>query len=173
MKQHHNTAIIIIAILAFCSVLANCEDNLFKSEENNEYFIQPAQKYTWQEAFDECDTKDMDLLIIDSEAKAIEIKVLLKKIFTSKPIPRFYLAANDLEKVNEFHWITKKERKPVIYTNWEPNEPNKYQKLNERCIHIGFHGTDQWNDITCSRKYGFICQERTDLKSLLNKMDRA
>lgn len=65
-----------------------------------------------------------------------------------------------MDKAGEFKWITRTESIPFTYTNWEPTEPNNYKNLNERCVQIGFHGTDQWNDIRCNSKCGFICQER-------------
>ncbi|XP_065365866.1 lectin subunit alpha-like [Calliphora vicina] len=163
--------LVLIAILACCP-LGNCAGE-FISAKNNTYIIQPARKFTWDEASKECDNQNMDLLTIENETKAEEIKELLKKVFAGKPIPRFYLGANDKEKFREFYWITSKGRELFTYTNWDRTEPNNYQKLNERCVHIGFYGTEFWNDINCSRKYGFICQERLDFNSLLRSISRA
>ncbi|KAI8116796.1 Lectin subunit alpha [Lucilia cuprina] len=134
----------ILLLLAFtaCSVFAQNPERLFKSSKNNEFFIMPAKKYTWQEALKECESRDMDLLTIETEDKAKEIKELLQKVFSGKPIPRFYRCST----VNG----------PFTYTNWEQSEPNNYQNQNERCVNIGFHGNDQWNDVNCDRKYGML-----------------
>ena len=94
-------------------------------------------------------------------------------LFLDKRIPRFHIGANDLNEFRKFSWITSEGRIPFTYTNWEKTEPNNYQKLNERCVQMGFHGTLQWNDINCSRKYGFICQERMNLSRLVNQVPMA
>ncbi|XP_037809015.1 lectin subunit alpha-like [Lucilia sericata] len=173
MKQPINLVLIVI-IAYFCSLAYSADDKLlFKSEEKNEYYIQPAQKFTWAQALNECDSRTMDLLTIEDAKKAEEIEKLLKKVFSKKTIPRFYLGAHDQEEFRKFNWITKEAIKPFSYTNWESSEPNNYKNLNERCVHLGFHGSLQWNDINCERKYGFICQERTDFASLLEVIERA
>ncbi|KAI8116776.1 Lectin subunit alpha [Lucilia cuprina] len=174
MKQPINLVLIVI-LAYFCSLAysAAAAKLLFKSDEKNEYYIQPAQKFTWAQALQECDKQTMDLLTIEDAKKALEIENLLKKVFSKKPIPRFYLGAHDQEEFRTFNWITKDATKPFTYTNWESTEPNNYKKLNERCVHLGFHGSLQWNDINCERKYGFICQERTDFESLLEVIERA
>ena len=99
--------------------------------------------------------------------------LLLFFLFLDKRIPRFYIGANDLKEFRKFSWITSEGRKPFTFTNWEKKEPNNYQKLNERCVQMGFHGTLQWNDINCSRKCGFICQERMNLSRLINQVPMA
>ncbi|KNC26531.1 hypothetical protein FF38_04167 [Lucilia cuprina] len=168
--QNQNERCVNIGFHAYSAAAAKL---LFKSDEKNEYYIQPAQKFTWAQALQECDKQTMDLLTIEDAKKALEIENLLKKVFSKKPIPRFYLGAHDQEEFRTFNWITKDATKPFTYTNWESTEPNNYKKLNERCVHLGFHGSLQWNDINCERKYGFICQERTDFESLLEVIERA
>ncbi|XP_065365867.1 lectin subunit alpha-like [Calliphora vicina] len=159
MKQQ----LLLITILAWWGgAIVNGEEDhrIFKSAENNQYFIMPMKKFTWQESLKECESRNMDLLTIESEEKALEINKLLERVFSGKRIPGFYLGANDLDKFRHFNWISSKARGPFTYTNWERNEPNNYKNKNERCVQIGFHGNDQWNDANCNRKYGFICQER-------------
>ena len=78
-----------------------------------------------------------------------------------------------MDQFRKFSWITSEGPKAFTFTNWEKTEPNNYKKLNERCVHIGFHATLEWNDINCSRKYGFICQERINFKELVNQVPMA
>ncbi|XP_065362832.1 lectin subunit alpha-like [Calliphora vicina] len=156
MKQQ----LLIITILASCA-LVNCNEyRIFKSAEDNQYFILPDQNFTWQESLEECESRNMELLTIESKEKALEIRKLLERVFSGQPLPRFYLGANDFDKFRQFTWISTQISGPFTYTNWEKSEPNNYKKENERCVHIGYHGTDEWNDINCKVKNGFICQEK-------------
>lgn len=48
--------------------------------------------------------------------------------------------------------------KLATYTNWAPNEPNNFDKL-EKCIHIYDTSISlQWNDLGCSDEMHFICE---------------
>lgn len=87
------------------------------------------------------------------------------------PIPRLYIGAKDTEGIREFIWVKKEEI--LTYTNWEATEPNNFQGLDERCVHIGFHGDAKWNDVNCSRKYGFICEKTLAFEDLVELIPKA
>ncbi|XP_005186728.1 lectin subunit alpha [Musca domestica] len=168
MKASSCLAYLILNALLWHGAVAEEEDsetNVYKTG-TYKYFIEPKNQYTWQQALDECKKKKMSLVTIDSEEKANDVKTVLNEafLFLKKPIPRLYIGANDLDEFREFIWISKGD--VFRYTNWEKGEPNNYKKLNERCVHIGFHGDEKWNDINCSRKYGFICEQVLGVEEL-------
>ncbi|XP_073829636.1 lectin subunit alpha-like [Musca autumnalis] len=148
------------------------ETNVYKTS-TYKYYIEPKNKYTWSQALEECKNRKMNLVTIDSKEKADDVNVVLNEafLFQKKPIPRLYIGANDLDEFREFIWIAKGEI--FSYTNWEKGEPNNYQELNERCVHIGFHGDEKWNDINCDRKYGFICEHALGVEELSDSVVKA
>ncbi|XP_061387554.1 lectin subunit alpha-like [Musca vetustissima] len=152
--------------------LQDDETNIYKTSKYK-YFIEPRQKFTWSQALEECKKKKMNLATIDSKERADDLKIVLNEAFgyEKKRIPRLYIGANDLDEFREFVWIAKGDI--FSYTNWEKGEPNNYKKLNERCVHIGFHGDDKWNDINCNRKYGFICDLVLGVEDLSNLVVKA
>ncbi|KAK0423505.1 hypothetical protein QR680_008178 [Steinernema hermaphroditum] len=48
---------------------------------------------------------------------------------------------------NQFRW---KDGCPFSYTNWLPNEPNKYTGQDEHCVEIPHLDKGQWNDNLCN-----------------------
>ncbi|XP_075158349.1 salivary C-type lectin 2-like [Haematobia irritans] len=154
-------AIVVVSIFLCNSAIATDDDdndpNIFKTE-NFKYFLETKQEYSWSEAVAECENMKMTLVSIDTKVKAEDVQIILNEAFLNdkKKIPPLYIGANDLVEFREFVWISKGDT--FTYANWENSEPNNYQQLNERCVHIGFHGNEKWNDINCSRKYGFICE---------------
>ncbi|XP_013098457.1 lectin subunit alpha-like [Stomoxys calcitrans] len=162
MKGSTVLGIVVISVLLWNFALAADDDdkdpNIFTTE-NFKYFIETKQKYNWSEAATECENKKMNLVSIDTKAKSDDVKIILNEAFLNnkKRIPSMFIGANDLVEFRDFIWLPKGD--VFTYTNWEKNEPNNYRKLNERCVHLGYHGDEKWNDINCARKLGFICEQ--------------
>ncbi|XP_075158351.1 C-type lectin mosGCTL-1-like [Haematobia irritans] len=158
MKGLQPLSVLLISALLWNFSQAALIDPKIFTTENFKYFIESKKKFTWSEASEECQKKSMNLVSIDTKSKADDLQIALNEAFLNnkKPIPQLYIGANDLHEYRDFVWVSKGDI--FTYTNWEENEPNNYKGLNERCVHIGFHGDAKWNDVNCSRKYGFICE---------------
>jgi len=57
------------------------------------------------------------------------------------PCIGLYQIPGSLEPHRGWRWISEE---PLIYTNWEPSQPNEWQNTEENCAH--FHRSGLWND---------------------------
>jgi len=57
------------------------------------------------------------------------------------PCIGLYQIPGSLEPHRGWRWISEE---PLIYTNWEPGQPNEWQNTEENCAH--FHRSALWND---------------------------
>lgn len=74
-----------------------------------------------------------------------------------------WLGLRYFKESNQFLWT---DKTPLLYRNWGTGEPSHtYKRFNgqvvtEDCVALAgqlFLGT-YWNDISCKRKHGFICE---------------
>ena len=100
---------------------------------------------TWSFAQDACESKNANLVTINSEAKQIEIDSL---IGTSIWIG--FRLVND-----DFQWVSGAEKN---YLNWDSSEPNNYSG-NEKCVvSQNEEWSSAWNDSNCDNELSFICE---------------
>uniref|UniRef100_A0A3Q3IRJ0 C-type lectin domain-containing protein n=1 Tax=Monopterus albus TaxID=43700 RepID=A0A3Q3IRJ0_MONAL len=69
-----------------------------------------------------------------------------------------WIGLSDLVEENQYAWSDGVS--PVLYTNWNENEPNNAGGTNEGCVSMHaspvFHGT--WNDTKCDQAKPYICK---------------
>lgn len=96
-----------------------------------------------------------------SEMRPINPNFFLLYLNTEAYIHNFWLDANDIER--EGHFIWQSTRQPLVYKNWNANEPSGGT---EDCLEMLFkeyvdeQHIGQWNDKICSHENHFICEKR-------------
>lgn len=55
----------------------------------------------------------------------------------------------------QFMWMTTGEE--FTFTNWTSGNPD-FSEKKEYCVQIGNGPYMEWNDNTCTKKFGFICE---------------
>ncbi|XP_073828778.1 lectin subunit alpha-like [Musca autumnalis] len=113
-------------------------------------YIDSEQKYNWFQAEHECTLRKMSLISINSAEKNAILDGILKKEF--QLCPYLWIGGNDLGEENHFVWSA--NGRDFNFTNWRVGAPDNIHNK-EHCVHIT-HKRD-WNDIDCSYKFGFIC----------------
>ncbi|KAL9883849.1 lectin subunit alpha-like [Glossina fuscipes fuscipes] len=122
-------------------------------QDNVVVFIDEEYKYNWFEAWNECASKNMSLITLDSEEKEKMLIRLLREINATRNL---WLGANDLAEEGKFMWAS--TGTAFDYSNWYMNNPDNYQNK-EHCVHIIEQSDFEWNDNDCKVKMGIICEE--------------
>nr|ABD60990.1 lectin [Glossina morsitans morsitans] len=146
-------------------------------EDDVVLFIDGEYKYNWFEAWNECASKNMSLITLDSEQKEKMLTKLLREVFNSTR--NLWLGANDLAEEGKFTWAS--TGAVFDYSNWSLNRsknnwrvrnPDNYQNK-EHCVHYWRESEFEWNDNVCGTKMGLICEDhhitqlmKKDLKAL-------
>ncbi|XP_005186727.3 lectin subunit alpha-like [Musca domestica] len=147
---------LLVAACICCIAIGIVRAKLYTSTQNNTYFIEARHKYNWFQSQNQCTLQNMTLLSIENADKNREIHDLINENFKDKEKPLLYIGANDLANLKHFCWT--KTGLEFDYTNWSEGEPNNYGG-NEHCVHIGLYDDDTWNDVDCSMRFGYICEE--------------
>ncbi|XP_060070148.1 asialoglycoprotein receptor 1-like, partial [Ylistrum balloti] len=103
---------------------------------------------SWQEAQDDCQRKDSNLVTIDTE----EENYLVKGMQCLQDNAWIGAYATD-HTPREWRWVA--DNSTVIFFDWGPNEPFNLNGV-EDCVHFL---NSQWNDGLCSVKKPFICEQ--------------
>ncbi|XP_037813364.1 lectin subunit alpha-like [Lucilia sericata] len=154
----------VVVYILFLINLVYCvpEQKWRESEDGSKFYIEPAGKYNWYEAWSDCARKNMSLIAIDTYAKHQQIDNLLKRLYNS--CPPVWIAGHDNAVHLRFEWASTGQ--PFSFTNWGANQPADTTK-NEPCILMW---TDfQWHDYPCTNKLGYICEEHPLVKNGCNK----
>uniref|UniRef100_A0A1I8PCT8 C-type lectin domain-containing protein n=1 Tax=Stomoxys calcitrans TaxID=35570 RepID=A0A1I8PCT8_STOCA len=118
-------------------------------------------KYNWFEAVHECGRRGYQLVEVHDGDKH---NTLLKSLntFLGKSTD-LWLGANDqfnddrdLKRL--FYWTSSGKR--MTFSNWSNDNPNN-DGGQEHCVHT-WEKADNfgWNDIVCTYKMGYVCEER-------------
>ncbi|XP_073715679.1 macrophage mannose receptor 1-like isoform X2 [Misgurnus anguillicaudatus] len=100
-----------------------------------------------------CKKNHADLVVITGEA---ERKMLFEWIKDKRLENDYYIGMTvDLDK--SFNWV---DGSPVVYTAWNPNEPN-FANNDENCVTID-KNMGLWNDINCGVALPSICKRSAD-----------
>ena len=68
---------------------------------------------------------------------------------------KWWIGLNDIAVEGTFVWT---DGTPLIYTNWEPGEPNNAG--NEDCGQINrFNPKNTWNDEPCNQALPYVCEK--------------
>ncbi|XP_065368433.1 lectin subunit alpha-like [Calliphora vicina] len=129
-------------------------ENIFVSNQNNVYYIESEQKFTWYDGLAKCANMNMSLVTIDTKLKSQEITSLLNDIF-GKRIPLWIGGTINGVNPRQFVWIS--TGKKFTYTNWANGQPD-FAGNNEYCAQTGWTNAMEWNDHVCSNQYGFMCE---------------
>ncbi|XP_010881699.2 C-type lectin domain family 4 member E-like isoform X1 [Esox lucius] len=104
------------------------------------YFLSAEQK-TWYESRQDCQMREADLVIINSEEE---------RRFLSGLQMRFWIGLTDKDEEETWKWVDGTE---LTTGFWEPRQPDNYQGQ-EDCAEMNFGGNkplEAWNDLNCRR----------------------
>ncbi|XP_061389114.1 lectin subunit alpha-like [Musca vetustissima] len=148
-----------LALLLIEVVIA--EPQWYNSSDGRQYLIESAAKYNWFRANHECSRRNLQLVEIQSESKNQALVQLLKNIFGKST--SLWLGGNDqfnteISTNRPFYWSA--SGKTMTYSYWYPGEPNN-ERNQENCVQTFAYSPEfQWNDVSCSNQYGFICEHQ-------------
>lgn len=114
----------------------------------------------WDTASSICQSKAMELLIIENEE---ESKKIAEIAMGYKP---YYLWLGAKRRGNRFFWDYTAQQ--VNFTKWAPGQPDNANGK-EDCVHLSLPDTSLWNDAPCWEQNFFICQQK-DLKYEYNSL---
>ncbi|XP_005187789.2 lectin subunit alpha [Musca domestica] len=149
-----------LLVLLFIGV-AIAEPQWYNSSDGRQYLIESAAKYNWFRTNHECARRNLQLVEIQSESKNQALVKLLKSIFGTST--SLWLGGNDqfnseISTNRPFYWSA--SGKGMTYSYWYPGEPNN-ERNQENCVQTFAYSPDfQWNDVTCTNQYGFICEDQ-------------
>ncbi|XP_072781570.1 macrophage mannose receptor 1 isoform X2 [Taeniopygia guttata] len=130
-------------------------DRASRADSCLKFFVREGnQKKSWFEAEEFCREIGGNLVTINTR----EDQILLWQLASDKGLntQTFWIGLFLLNPDEGFAWI---DGSPVIYENWEENEPNNYEEL-EHCVM--FNGSPQmrWNDLRCEHLLNWICETK-------------
>lgn len=147
---------IIMLISVMCCIAENDVKNL-----SLKYYVS-FDLQNWMGAFINCKNAGMELVSIPTEADQENLeKFMLQHGYDEG----YWTSATNLGNGN-YYWAS--TGNAVVYMKWLPNQPdnaslpeNKHR--GEHCIQWGIYRTSPkpigWNDLACSYKLRYICQE--------------
>ncbi|XP_076014518.1 uncharacterized protein LOC143007034 [Genypterus blacodes] len=108
-------------------------------------------KANWTQARQWCRDKEGDLAVIDDQYENDFVSSYLRDL----EFPT-WIGLSDRLVENEYTWSD--GFSPVLYTNWNTNEPNNGGGA-EDCVAITHSAlsSGKWNDDACHRQYSFVC----------------
>ncbi|KAJ8040179.1 Perlucin [Holothuria leucospilota] len=94
------------------------------------------------------------LVFMESELEDKEVSRMVKII--SEPRQRWWIGLTDKDSEGVWKWYNVSTN----YTNWGDGQPSN-NGGEENCVEINKDENDHvyWNDISCSRKFWFICEK--------------
>jgi len=113
------------------------------------YIICP-DKGTYEEAVAACAYLGGGLVVLDTEAKNMEVSEL---VWTLLDRP-FYIGLSDRDDEGQWQWLSGDN---VTYGGWMSGEPNDWGGW-EDCAQSNWSHAGKWNDIGCESRQGFVCE---------------
>nr|XP_020476711.1 macrophage mannose receptor 1-like isoform X2 [Monopterus albus] len=120
---------------------------LFKGK-SNEF------RANWSYARSWCREQGGDLAVIDNQYENDFVSSYLRELHYPT-----WIGLSDLVEENQYAWSDGVS--PVLYTNWNENEPNNAGGT-ENCVAIthNHHVTGMWNDDACHKDQSFVCSRK-------------
>ncbi|XP_037822318.1 lectin subunit alpha-like [Lucilia sericata] len=145
---------IILFLLTFKHrVFSITPEKLFTSDRNKIFYIDHEHKYDWFESLAKCARMDMSLTAFDSKVKWDDVLTMIQKQFEKKLI--LWTSGYAVGDKRQFMWMTTGEE--FTFTNWTTGNPD-FSEQKEYCVQIGNGPHYEWNDNSCTKKFGFICE---------------
>ncbi|XP_018764911.2 macrophage mannose receptor 1-like [Serinus canaria] len=130
-------------------------DRASRADSCLKFFVREGnQKKSWFEAEEFCREIGGNLVTINTR----EDQILLWQLASDKGLntQAFWIGLFLLNPDEGFSWI---DGSPVIYENWEENEPNNYKEL-EHCVMVNRSPQMRWNDLRCEHLLNWICETK-------------
>ena len=125
-----------------------CPCQVESKEDGGDYLFCGAS-VTWNEAYEQCETYQRRLVVIDSEDE----NMMLTSILDTRLPGIWWIGMSDRDNEGEWTWI---DGSPVNVDAWHEGEPNDYG--GEDCGEIYRWGIETWNDSPCDTNNNFICE---------------
>ena len=106
----------------------------------------------WNDARKECISYKGDLLSVANKEEMDFINEISARFVYHRQ--HLWIGLNDQNKENKFVWSDGTPFNHLAYNNWDQGEPNYHG--GERCA-VLFNKV--WNDIECTKEYGYICEK--------------
>ncbi|XP_017584697.1 PREDICTED: macrophage mannose receptor 1 isoform X1 [Corvus brachyrhynchos] len=130
-------------------------DRASQADSCLKFFVREGnQKKSWFEAEEFCREIGGNLVTINTR----EDQVLLWQLASDKGLntQAFWIGLFLLNPDEGFAWI---DGSPVIYENWDENEPNNHGEL-EHCVMLNRSPQMRWNDLRCEHFLNWICETK-------------
>ncbi|KAK0140766.1 Macrophage mannose receptor 1 [Merluccius polli] len=130
----------------------NCPPDWLRFQ--NKCFLFKGQKddirANWSSARDWCKGQGGNLAVIDDQYENDFVSSYLKDL--ERPA---WIGLSDKLAENQYAWV---DGRPVLYTNWDSNEPNNHGGA-EHCVAMthSYLVSGRWNDAACSADWSFVC----------------
>ncbi|TSM60514.1 C-type lectin domain family 4 member M [Bagarius yarrelli] len=112
---------------------------------------QPSMGLNWSESRHDCQERGADLVIINSQEEQDMINMW-------RGNEDAWIGANDQNAEGDWKWV---DGTAVTDGFWISGEPNN--KGEEDCAVSGYQSIPNWNDISCSSKYNWICEKKINI----------
>nr|XP_014124972.1 macrophage mannose receptor 1 [Zonotrichia albicollis] len=130
-------------------------DRASRADSCLKFFVREGnQKKSWFEAEEFCREIGGNLVTINTR----EDQILIWQLALDKGLntQAFWIGLFLLNPDEGFSWI---DGSPVIYENWEEDEPNNYKEL-EHCVMFNRSPQMRWNDLRCEHLLNWICETK-------------
>ncbi|XP_052085147.1 uncharacterized protein LOC127722298 [Mytilus californianus] len=121
------------------------------------YYIEIRSTKTWNEAKMDCRIKGSRLVKIDN---AFE-NSFLKSFAKDRNARHVWIGAH--VSMGEPHFVWEADNTDVTFTDWAAHQPDNSRNA-EDCVHLDYGLSNTWNDNSCSKRLGYICEKQYLLK---------
>ncbi|XP_070538393.1 lithostathine-like [Ptychodera flava] len=128
------------------NIIFRCDQNVGGSC----YFYYKERHYRWNEAREQCQNFNATLAAIDDYQ---EDQFLIDIIDLEGG--QVWIGLNDNRIEGYWEWDGNATSR---YRNWDDNEPNGGTE--ENCVEMRDHRNGKWNDESCDKERGYICEQK-------------
>lgn len=121
--------------------------------DNSCYYVNKTP-LTWGEARQVCTTLGAFLAEVESQS---EQDFLVKHVKEKYSGDGTWLGGLDTEEEGTWVWSHSGRLFENVYSSWNVGEPNGGTV--ENCLHLNKHVNFLWNDVSCSRRMGYVCEK--------------